>query len=346
MSYQWFKLFHDLPNDIKLRKFSAQEKWAWVALLCLASQGETRGVVVGSNDDLADYCEFNTTQDFLYYRDKLIGKGMAEINSDGNLEILNWQKRQSRKPSDSPERVKQRVEKHRKTSKELIATPCNAPVTPCNVSVTPPDLELDLDPDLDLEKNHYLQIAHAISNLEIPNPNPDDAADDDGSKLNKPNPLPGQSNPELGVVARPAAAPPPPLLDLAAGRQALDDFRRGVTRNAGVWRSPQERQEFKSWLQKRYFGKPGAYIQKILNSLETGKDDDLCDDLARFRAGDSPTGQPPAQPANELAALLRDRGLSGHIPAEYRDSLNGKTWTRDLTGQETAQYVQLLRQPQ
>ena len=129
MSMTWFKLHHDLPDDIKLRRFAPQEKWAWVVLLCLASKSSTRGIIHADDDDIAEYCEFNCTQDWLYYRDKLIAKGMLEIDASGGLAILHWADRQYDKPSDRPEAVKARVDKHRakqKAVKEQSETPCNA----------------------------------------------------------------------------------------------------------------------------------------------------------------------------------------------------------------------------
>jgi hypothetical protein len=147
MSYTWFKLHHDLPDDIKLRRFTAQEKWAWVALLCLASKEKTRGHITAEDEDIAEYCEFNSPQDWLYYRDKLIAKGMLEINGDGNLSILHWEDRQYDKPSDKPEAVKARVSKHRaakKAAKKVSETPCNALQTQGNADVTP-QTRLDTD---------------------------------------------------------------------------------------------------------------------------------------------------------------------------------------------------------
>jgi len=147
MSYTWFKLHHDLPDDIKLRKFTPQEKWAWVALLCLASKATPeRGVVDAEDADIADYCEFNSTQDWLYYRDKLISKGMLEISPFGKLLILHWEDRQYQKPSDAPNAVKTRVKKHRERKKQSSETPCNALHSICNADETPQtrsDTELD-----------------------------------------------------------------------------------------------------------------------------------------------------------------------------------------------------------
>jgi len=140
----WFKLHHEIADDIKIRRFSPQEKWAWIVLLCLASKSSERGIIFADDDDIADYCEFNTKQDWLYYRDKLIAKGMLEQSVSGNILILNWEKRQSRKPSDDPQRVKERVAKSRANKKtqptgefqdnvtryEALQSPCIANVTP------------------------------------------------------------------------------------------------------------------------------------------------------------------------------------------------------------------------
>jgi hypothetical protein len=149
MSYTWFKLHHDLPDDIKLRRFTPQEKWAWVTLLCLASRSEQRGFIKADDEDIAEYCEFNTTQDWLYYRDKLIAKGMLEISATGTLHVLHWEARQYQKPSDTPQSVKERVRKHR-LKKKLASQQgqgCNgnAPVTPAKHQGNATDT--DLDPD-------------------------------------------------------------------------------------------------------------------------------------------------------------------------------------------------------
>ena len=129
MSMTWFKLHHEIVDDIKIRRFSSQEKWAWIVLLCLASKSSDRGTISADNDDLADYCEFNSTQDWLYYRDKLIGKGMLEFNGCGELLISHWNDRQSKKPSDDPARIKERVAKSRAKKKSESASQSQDDVT-------------------------------------------------------------------------------------------------------------------------------------------------------------------------------------------------------------------------
>ena len=132
MTMQWFKLHHEIIHDIKLRRFSAVEKWAWITLLCLASQSSTRGKIEADDEDIADICEFNNTQDWLYFKDKLKSKGMIEF-VDGGMAIANWERRQYDKPSDKPEATKIRKQQQRQRQKEQQ----QAGVTPLSRQVTP-----------------------------------------------------------------------------------------------------------------------------------------------------------------------------------------------------------------
>jgi len=119
----WLKLHHEVIHDIKLRRFTAQEKWAWIVLLVLASESSDRGIIAADDDDIADACGFTSTQDWLYYRDKLIVKGMLDLTISG-VKIANWDKRQYDKPSDKPEATKERKRKQREkeTEKRAIAS--------------------------------------------------------------------------------------------------------------------------------------------------------------------------------------------------------------------------------
>ena len=149
---KWFRLYHDLPNDRKLRKFNAQQKWAWVVLLCLASESKQRGFVLNEDeDDLADYCGFDCTQDYLYFVDKLRQKSMIE-HVEGGLKIVHWEERQYIKPSDLPEATRER--KRRQRAKEAESNESMSRVTLCDEGVTmrdvtPPDPESYTDPESD-----------------------------------------------------------------------------------------------------------------------------------------------------------------------------------------------------
>jgi hypothetical protein len=141
MTYTWLKLHHEIISDIKLRKFTPAEKWAWITLLVLASQSKERGIIKADDEDIADACEFNTTQDWLYYRDKLVSKGMIEIFPSG-LKILNWEKRQHEFPSNKPEATKERKRRQRAKLKENV-TNVTSMSRVCH--------DIDLDPDSDPE---------------------------------------------------------------------------------------------------------------------------------------------------------------------------------------------------
>jgi hypothetical protein len=149
MAITWLKLHNDLLGDIKMRRFTPQEKWAWVAILILANQSSDRGYVSADDEDIADACEFNSPQDWLYYRDKLISKGMLE-HSEKGLKVLNWEARQYIFPSDKPEATKERKRNSRANQKITVKTGKKAVtsghenVTSESRAVTP---RLDTDPD-------------------------------------------------------------------------------------------------------------------------------------------------------------------------------------------------------
>lgn len=135
--YEWFKVYHDMPDDIKLRRFKPSEKWGWVALLCLASKSKDRGIIEAEDDDISEYCEFNSTEDWFHFRNKLISKGMIELLDMGKIQILHWGDRQYKNPSGHPDKVKERVAKHRAAKKaELNPEISNDNVTTNNLSVT------------------------------------------------------------------------------------------------------------------------------------------------------------------------------------------------------------------
>lgn len=175
MTMTWFKLHHEIIDDIKIRRFTAQEKWAWIVLLSLASKSSDRGKVTADNEDLADYCEFNSTQDWLYYRDKLITKGMIEINATGGLTIVHWNDRQAKKPSDDPSRVKERVTRSRAKRKSETASQSQEDVTrykalqvECNADVSPQKRERSDQnrSELDLEKEISFAQENNFENLQ------------------------------------------------------------------------------------------------------------------------------------------------------------------------------------
>jgi hypothetical protein len=152
---KWFRLYHDLPNDRKLKRFSTEQKWAWVVLLCVASESSQRGLIHDEDEeDLADHCGFESKQDFQYFLDKLRQKGMIE-HIEGGIKITHWDERQYSKPSDLPEATKQRKRKQRE--KERVIQNQNVTsdtsVTLAGHSVMSRHTDTDSDTDSDTEKD-------------------------------------------------------------------------------------------------------------------------------------------------------------------------------------------------
>jgi hypothetical protein len=149
MTMSWLKLDHNIITDIKLRRFSVAEKWTWIVLLCLASQGENRGIVTEDLDDIADLCD-TETKDLQYLLDKFRAKGLISHVS-GGIEITHWGKWQDRKPSATTEGEKERKRRQRAAKKERQNKDVPPMSRDCPAIVPPPDQ----DPELDLEVEEY-----------------------------------------------------------------------------------------------------------------------------------------------------------------------------------------------
>jgi hypothetical protein len=125
---EWLKLHKDIRNDAKLRSMTMAQRWIWVALLTYAGEQPERGVIADYDPEIlaVEVCDGDVT---LCNATVTRYIALRMLHVDGNaLVVTNFEKRQAgkKKPSDSPERVKLRVQKHR-----------NAPVTPRNAPVTP-----------------------------------------------------------------------------------------------------------------------------------------------------------------------------------------------------------------
>lgn len=92
MSITWLKLDHHIITDVKLRRFSMQEKWAWITLLCLASQNDNdRGKTQNDFEDIADVCGYEESE-FIELLGKLKRKGFINFSSN-QIEILSWEEK-------------------------------------------------------------------------------------------------------------------------------------------------------------------------------------------------------------------------------------------------------------
>ena len=128
----WFKLHSDFRNDPKIKLLPIAERYAFIILLCLARESETRGTITGlDDDDIAFELEIQS-EDWQTLKAKFKTKGFIDFSQEQIL-IRNWDKRQYDKPSDHPEATKQR----KRLQREKIKLTKKPDVTPVSRDVTP-----------------------------------------------------------------------------------------------------------------------------------------------------------------------------------------------------------------
>ncbi len=134
--YPWFRLWHEARTDKKLGTLSDAEHRVWFNLLCYASEQNERGVIDNYDPELlalevagGDVTLCNATVT------RLVALKVLRVDT-GRIEFINWQERQYDKPSDQPERVRERVAKHRANARvsepAADAASVKRDVTPCN----------------------------------------------------------------------------------------------------------------------------------------------------------------------------------------------------------------------
>ncbi len=106
---KWFRLYHDIIADRKIKLMPVEMRWNWIAILCVASAEKVRGTLP-SLDEIA--CELSLpAPEVQRILDHLLGIGLIEKTPRAaTLRIKNWEKRQRRSDS-SAERVKRHEER-------------------------------------------------------------------------------------------------------------------------------------------------------------------------------------------------------------------------------------------
>ena len=134
---QWFKLYSEASRDRKLSLLNDAQFRTWFNLLCFASENEEERGTIFLNDEEDKYFVLavevaSGDEELLEETLKLLKRLKIIEYSERYIKFINFEKRQSKqstKPSDSKEKVNERVKKHREKNKK---EECNAPVTPCN----------------------------------------------------------------------------------------------------------------------------------------------------------------------------------------------------------------------
>jgi len=162
----WFKLHSDFRNDPKIKRLPIAERYAFIILLCLANESETRGTITGlDDDDIAFELEMQV-EDWKTLRSKFKVKGFIDFTQEQIL-IRNWDKRQYDKPSDHPDATKERKRLQRqkeKLLKQQAVTPMSRNVTRCHATE---ERESRLDQKkVDLEKEISFAQENNFENLQ------------------------------------------------------------------------------------------------------------------------------------------------------------------------------------
>ena len=120
MANQWFKFYGgEYLSDPKIESLTATERSCWITLMCLASNSSNEGIIKyltiesllnksGIQLNPYDTEEWDNSLSVLVKFQKM---KMIEIKEDGNIIILNWDKRQERMMTNAQRQAKYRENK-------------------------------------------------------------------------------------------------------------------------------------------------------------------------------------------------------------------------------------------
>jgi hypothetical protein len=145
----WFRLYHEARSDAKLRLLADDEHRVWFDLLCFASEQETRGSIATGDDRFPLAVEVSHGDiDLLARTVARLVKLRIVTDSGDRIVFIHFPDRQYDKPSATPERVAERVTRHRKG----VTTAKSATETPVKRDETPFLFNTELERELDSEK--------------------------------------------------------------------------------------------------------------------------------------------------------------------------------------------------
>lgn len=122
----WLRLHHEARTDKKLAALTDAQFRVWFNLLCFSGEQVDRGTVGFEDIDvLAVEVAGGDTELLQATIERLTKLKMIE-SDEGEITFRNFEKRQYDKPSDTPERVSERVRNHRERQRNADVTPRNA----------------------------------------------------------------------------------------------------------------------------------------------------------------------------------------------------------------------------
>jgi hypothetical protein len=139
-------MYTEARNDAKLRSLPDNQFRVWFNLLCLAAEQPQRGVIEDYDERLLAIEVANGDVDLLVATCNALQalRCVTRVTCPENgysLSFTKFHDRQTSKPSNQKEKVRERVAKHREKKRyadsiqtKIDVTPCNAPVTPSNAA--------------------------------------------------------------------------------------------------------------------------------------------------------------------------------------------------------------------
>lgn len=128
MSNPWFRLYSEIIDDWKIRALAFEDRWHYVAILCLKNSGELDKKPV--SDKMMSIKLGVAGIDLENLKERLSDIGLV----DSDWQPLAWDERQYKTDSS-----KERTRKYRERLKKKKG------VTPCDVTVTVQDTDTDTD---------------------------------------------------------------------------------------------------------------------------------------------------------------------------------------------------------
>lgn len=114
----WFRMYSEARNDAKIRSLSDSEHRVWFNLLCFANEQEARGSICDYDDDLLAVEVASGDIELLQQTlSRLVKLRIINIE-EGDIEFINFRKRNYDNPSDNPDSTRERKRKQREREKQ------------------------------------------------------------------------------------------------------------------------------------------------------------------------------------------------------------------------------------
>ena len=155
--FPWFRLYTETVDDEKLRLLAFEDRWHFIALLCLKGQGllDEGGPLLMRKVAVKLGLDTRALEE--------VARRLAEVGliDQNTLQPLAWDKRQMKSDS-SAERVKAFRERKKQANKSNEKAPKTGGNGYCNVTVTAQDTDTDTDTDINKPQQPANPRAHAL----------------------------------------------------------------------------------------------------------------------------------------------------------------------------------------